>query len=892
MDRRNLSPDRDSQKQIEKSSSDVPSLDRLLELRKSHLIGFGQSPHGWGDQQVRTNEAFTSGLDGQSARQIEGCSSECKEVSVLSNAWDKGKYKLSPEEERWLKSIPIGENGQRVPRAFDLSSECTPTNRIGLGGMNDKKGETSQADDNNKLLCGQAAHHCVRREYKEAAKKLQQVLDNCKKDKNFGPRHPRTAVAMTDLADVYTMARNFEKAKELYEEARKIYERRRDSRIKEVQAKLYLGEQVGRYCLVKFLGLGGFANVYLGEHTDAKGMVKERAAVKLLQDVTPETVEDFRREAGTLIQLEHPHIVRGLEFSTTEHGVPYLAMEYVPDGTLRDAHPEGIPVPPGQVVEYMMQTASGLQFIHGRKLMHLDVSSANILLVKEPDGKVSLKLSDFGLVRVAHSTASQSSIKRWGGTPAYMDPAILKYGYASQKSDQRALAVLVCELFSGKRDQELGEMIRKWSRIDRCPWELRSVPDKVREVLFRALAYEPKDRFSSVGTFASSFVAACAEYGVPIGEHLLPMMREIKKHVEAQANNAQMRVIELENDMRKLQQENEELQKKMEGNERIKENLRKRVGKLERQRSVDQQVGSWRQGQEQRALQEEIDELNHKIQTIEEEKEHLKIEIEENRKFYEGNMDDMYNRMLDQHRVVTQENHELEGRNQALHREKQNLVDQRDRDLQERQNQEKKLQEIVQLLEQQSLQGDHEASTSGTSSLARGEAGSSSNGGEGSDTQDAKVDRKVLANRDEIAIRRQDTSDSSIFRHPEKVACLRTLNHGSYVYGVRFSPNGQYLATRGYSGGCKVWNMNSGEKRNTFNHGINVNGMYFSPNEQYLVTIGDSGKCKVWNMNSGEKRNTLINARHIYCVQFSPNEQYLAIGGDEKYKIYDMNSNK
>ena len=180
---------------------------------------------------------------------------------------------------------------------------------------------------------------------------------------------------MTDLADVYAMARNFKEAKKGYKKAFDIYVDcglRNDRRTDKVHAKLYLGEQVGRYRLVKFLGLGGFANVYLGEHADAKGIVKERAAVKLLQDATPETVEDFRREAGTLIQLEHPHIVQGLEFSTTEHGVPYLVMEYVPDGTLRDAHSEGIPVPPGQVVEYVMQTASGLQFIHGRKLMHLD----------------------------------------------------------------------------------------------------------------------------------------------------------------------------------------------------------------------------------------------------------------------------------------------------------------------------------------------------------------------------------------------------------------------------------------------------------------------------------------------------------------------------------------
>lgn len=122
-----------------------------------------------------------------------------------------------------------------------------------------------------------------------------------------------------------------------------------------------------------------------------------------------------------------------------------------------------------------------------------------------------------------------------------------------------------------------------------------------------------------------------------------------------------------------LQQENEDLKKKMEGDERIKGNLRKRVGELERQRQVDQQGGSWRLEQENRTWQEEIDELNHKIRTIEEEKEHLKTEIEEKRKFYEDNMDYMYNSMLDQHRAVIQEKQELDGRNQALQREKQDF---------------------------------------------------------------------------------------------------------------------------------------------------------------------------------------------------------------------------
>jgi hypothetical protein len=126
MERRNPSPDRDSQKQIEQSSSDASSKKISLE---QHMRMFGQK----NDQQAYTNEAFTSELDGQSTRQTEDCSSECKEVSVLPNVWDKGKYKLSPDEERWLKSIPMGENGQRVPRV-ELSTTFTPDRLILVGG--------------------------------------------------------------------------------------------------------------------------------------------------------------------------------------------------------------------------------------------------------------------------------------------------------------------------------------------------------------------------------------------------------------------------------------------------------------------------------------------------------------------------------------------------------------------------------------------------------------------------------------------------------------------------------------------------------------------------------------------------------------------------------------
>ncbi len=144
MERKRLSPEGLNEQPHKRiKPSDAPSLNRLQELRKYHLraTNLYLGP-------ARPNEALTSGLDRPSARQTEDCSSECKEVSALPNVWDKGKRSLSPEEERqlkkWLKSIPIGEDGKRAPR-IDLSTKFTPNHLILVGGMN--RGETSRRND-------------------------------------------------------------------------------------------------------------------------------------------------------------------------------------------------------------------------------------------------------------------------------------------------------------------------------------------------------------------------------------------------------------------------------------------------------------------------------------------------------------------------------------------------------------------------------------------------------------------------------------------------------------------------------------------------------------------------------------------------------------------------
>ncbi len=98
-----------------------------------------------------------------------------------------------------------------------------------------------------------------------------------------------------------------------------------------------VGEQFGNYRLIRLLGQGGFADVYLAEHIH----LGTEAAVKVLSiRLTSDNVEHFREEARTVARLVHPHIVRVLDFGV-EGNTPYLAMDYAPNGTLRQRHPKG-----------------------------------------------------------------------------------------------------------------------------------------------------------------------------------------------------------------------------------------------------------------------------------------------------------------------------------------------------------------------------------------------------------------------------------------------------------------------------------------------------------------------------------------------------------------------
>ncbi len=259
-----------------------------------------------------------------------------------------------------------------------------------------------------------------------------------------------------------------------------------------------IGQQIGEYRLLRWLGGGGFGNVYLAEQVRDHS----QAAVKLLQIrlSRSEELKAFINEART-IRLKHPHIIPLLDFGISRQEIPFLVMEYAGQGTLRDRHPKGAQVPLTAVVSYVEQVASALLYAHEQRLIHRDVKPENMLL--RADG--TLLLSDFGIASVAHSSHSLSLHQGIGGTIPYMAPEQIQ-GQARAASDQYSLGVVAYEWIAGRRPFEGTAVEVAMQHAMKLPPSLTAqVPTLSRavdQVVLKALAKGPGDRFVTVQDFA------------------------------------------------------------------------------------------------------------------------------------------------------------------------------------------------------------------------------------------------------------------------------------------------------------------------------------------------------------------------------------------------------
>lgn len=274
-------------------------------------------------------------------------------------------------------------------------------------------------------------------------------------------------------------------------------------------------QQVGKYALRRRLGRGGFANVYLGEHIHLRTQV----AIKIVRSFDEFDVYTFQTEARFVAQLRHPHIIRVLDFDL-EGETPFLVMDYAPNGTVRQRYPEGTQLESRTVLAYVEQVADALYYIHSRRLIHRDVKPENLLL--GPNGEVLL--SDFGI-----SIAARRMVVRTQtvvGTVPYMAPEQIR-GRPCMASDQYALGVMVYEWLCGSRPFKgtphaiAQQHLSAWplSLCERVP----GLPPAVEQVVFRALAKNPRYRFESALAFAAALREAFEGQDIPTIIDSLPL---------------------------------------------------------------------------------------------------------------------------------------------------------------------------------------------------------------------------------------------------------------------------------------------------------------------------------------------------------------------------------
>jgi beta-lactam-binding protein with PASTA domain/predicted Ser/Thr protein kinase len=251
----------------------------------------------------------------------------------------------------------------------------------------------------------------------------------------------------------------------------------------------------GRYLIVRKLGSGGMANVYLASDQE----LGRRVAIKILDERharDAQFIERFRREAQHAAGLSHPNIVSVYDRGEAE-GTYYIAMEYVEGRTLKELLVARGPSPLGIAIDYTRQILSALRFAHRNGIVHRDIKPHNVIV----DGEGRVKVMDFGIARAG--TASQmTEAGSIIGTAQYLSPEQARGAPVDQTSDLYSTGIVLYELltgtvpFTGETPVEIA--MKHLSQVPPPPSSHRpEVPRDLDYVVLRALAKDPADRYHS-----------------------------------------------------------------------------------------------------------------------------------------------------------------------------------------------------------------------------------------------------------------------------------------------------------------------------------------------------------------------------------------------------------
>ncbi len=269
----------------------------------------------------------------------------------------------------------------------------------------------------------------------------------------------------------------------------------------------------GRYVLRELLGSGGMAKAYLA-HDE---VLDRDIALKVLREQYAENdefVERFRREARSAAALSHPNVVSIYDRGEFEDGTYYIAMEYLPGGTLKDRILERGTLPSSTVVEVANQVAEALRAAHEKGVVHRDIKPQNVLVTENG----AMKVADFGIARAAAATTiSRTSVVL--GTVTYMAPEQAMGEPASPRSDLYSLGVVLYEMLTGevpfKAETPVAISMKHVNEPPRALRELNSeIPEGIEVLTMKLLSKAPQDRHQSADALLADL--ARIEEGTPV----------------------------------------------------------------------------------------------------------------------------------------------------------------------------------------------------------------------------------------------------------------------------------------------------------------------------------------------------------------------------------------
>jgi tRNA A-37 threonylcarbamoyl transferase component Bud32 len=264
------------------------------------------------------------------------------------------------------------------------------------------------------------------------------------------------------------------------------------------------------YRIDELIGRGGMGMVYRATNVALNRIY----ALKVL---APELLEDerfqerFRREIRVAASLQHPNVV-GIHYAGEHEGLLFLAMDYVHGTDLREILKKSGALHPERAVELLSQAASAIDAAHGRGLIHRDVKPANILITVK-DGEERAYLTDFGVAKRFDTVADLTATGVVVGTVDYMAPEQITGGHVDARTDIYALGCVFFQMLSGHVPYERDNSVAKlFAHVSDPPpsieGELAELYPTFGQVLEKAMAKDPADRYLSAGDFVRDAAAA------------------------------------------------------------------------------------------------------------------------------------------------------------------------------------------------------------------------------------------------------------------------------------------------------------------------------------------------------------------------------------------------